>query len=47
MVVAVLADILSYIKLFKGLFVSNMPFFCLRMEGEELKMENSGWIREI
>ena len=44
---AALADILSEITLFWGLFEPNIPFFLLRMEKEELKMENLGWIKEF
>ena len=44
---AVLADIMSEITLFWGLFEQNIPFFLLRMEKEELKMENLGWIKDI
>ena len=40
---AVLADILSEITLFfQGLFEPNIPFFLLRMEKEELNIENLG-----
>ena len=43
----VLADILSKITPFWGLFVSNILFFWLRMEGEELKIEKCSRIKEI
>ena len=44
---AELADILSEITLFWGLFKPNFLFFLLRMDKEELKIENLGWIKEI
>ena len=37
----------SEIRLFWGLFYPNIPYLLLRMEKEELKMENWGWITEI
>ena len=37
---AALADILSEITLFRGLFEPNSPYCSLRMEKEDLKMEN-------
>ena len=46
-VVAALADILSEITLFQGLFESNILYFSLRMEEEEFKRENWGWVKEI
>ena len=33
--------------LFWGLFEPNIPYFLLRMEKQELKMENWGWIKKI
>ena len=44
---ATLADILSEIPLFWGHFQSNIPYFCLRIDEAELRMENWGWIKEI
>ena len=37
----------SEIRLFWGLFYPNIPYLLLRMEKEELKMENGGWIKDI
>ena len=42
-----LEDILSEITLFWWLFESNIPFFWLRMEEDELKMETFDWIKDI
>ena len=42
-----LVDILLEIPLFWGHIQSNNPYFWLRIKEEELRMENSGWIKEI
>ena len=42
-----LADILSEIPLFEGHFEANIPYFCLRMEEEELKIKDGGFIKGI